>query len=309
MASSITTKAPPDVPEQIARISSLLRNVSLETARPDRDDLTALSQSLPPATLIYLPVIPTRSAEEVITAAVQVRAAGFEPVPHIAARNFQTVAALEDFLFQLTAKANVSHVLLIRGDHSDRSRPFQNSFDVLKSELLTKYGVQNVGIAGYPDGHPVIPHWEIRRALETKIKIVEQQGHKLNIVTQFCFDAEVITRWIEKVRNLGFDHTIRVGLVGPTNLMTLLRYMRRCGVQASAQGLIRQSHLARQMFQMIAPNAIVRALAEDNVRDELGNLQLHFFTFGGVGATSRWIAAILAGHLALTCDEGFQILK
>ena len=222
MASSMTANASPDTGDQVARIVSLLRGVSLEAARPSGDDLVALSQSLLPTTLIYLPVIPTRPAEEVIEAAVQVRAAGFEPVPHLAARNFRDAAALENFLSRLTAKADVHQVLLIGGDHPEHGS-FHTSFDVLKSGLLSKYRIEGIGIAGYPDGHPVIPNWELRRALEAKIEIAEHAGLKVHIVTQFCFDVGAITRWIETVRNLGFDHTIRVGLAGPTNLMTLLR--------------------------------------------------------------------------------------
>ena len=39
----------------------------------------------------------------------------------------------------------------------------------------------------------------------------------------------------------GFDHRVRVGLVGPTSLTSLMRYASRCGVRASAQALARRA--------------------------------------------------------------------
>ncbi|MFL4980236.1 MAG: hypothetical protein ACJ8FV_17345, partial [Xanthobacteraceae bacterium] len=101
------------------------------------------------------------------------------------------------------------------------------------------------------------------------------------------------------------DNPIRIGLAGPTNIATLLRYARRCGVRASAQGLARQSGLARQIFGMSAPDMIVRALAE--ARGQLGDVTLHFFSFGGIVTTARWARAVRAGRIMPDATGGFQV--
>src|SRR5260370_31559209 len=86
----------------------------------------------------------------------------------------------------------------------------------------------------------------------------ETTGIAVHIVTQFCFDASAILKWIGRLRDFGIEHPVRVGLAGPTSLATLLRYAQRCGVRASAQGLARQAGLVRQLFPMSAPDALVR---------------------------------------------------
>ena len=71
-----------------------------------------------------------------------------------------------------------------------------------------------------------------------------------------------IVRWIARLRDFGIEHPVRIGLAGPTSLADLMRYAKRCGVRASAQGLARQAGLLRQLFAMSTPDALVRALAE-----------------------------------------------
>jgi len=100
---------------------------------------------------------------------------------------------------------------------------------------------------------------------------------------------------------------VRVGLAGPTNLATLLRYAKRCGVRASAQGLARQAGLLRQLFAMSAPDALVRALAQARADKHLGEIAPHFFSFGGLLRTARWAAAVAQRRVALEAGEGFRV--
>jgi methylenetetrahydrofolate reductase (NADPH) len=129
----------------------------------------------------------------------------------------------------------------------------------------------------------------------------------VHIVTQFCFDAAAILQWIRRLRDFGLEHPVRVGLAGPTSLPALLRYSRRCGVRASIEGLARQSGLARQLFAMTAPDALVQALAQARSDRSLGMVKPHFFAFGGVAATARWASAVAEGHITLGASPGFRV--
>ena len=71
-----------------------------------------------------------------------------------------------------------------------------------------------------------------------------------------------ILDFIARLRGFGFEHRVRVGLVGPTSLTSLMRYASRCGVRASAQGLARRSGLMRQMFALTTPDDLIRTLAD-----------------------------------------------
>jgi len=114
-----------------------------------------------------------------------------------------------------------------------------------------------------------------------------------------------VLKWIGRLRAFGLEHPVRLGLAGPTNLATLLRYAQRCGVRASAQGLARQAGLVRQLFAMSAPDALVRALAE--ARDDIGDVKPHFFSFGGLARTARWAQAVAERRITLEGGEGFRV--
>jgi methylenetetrahydrofolate reductase (NADPH) len=178
---------------------------------------------------------------------------------------------------------------------------------VIDGGLLQRRGIREIGIAGYPEGHPRISQHDLDRALMEKIAAAEATGMRVHIVTQFCFDAAAILQWIRRLRDFGLEHPVRVGLAGPTNLPALLWYARRCGVRASIEGLARQSGLARQLFAMTAPDTLVQALAQARSDRRLGMVKPHFFAFGGVAATARWASAVAGGRITLGAGPGFRV--
>jgi methylenetetrahydrofolate reductase (NADPH) len=289
------------------RIAAFTHGFSIEATRPSGADIDAIRAAVPAATRVYLSAVPNRPVEECITAAAAARAAGLEPVPHIAARNFPSTNALGELFRRLAAEAAVREVMIIAGDRDAPAGPLQGALDIITSGLLQPNGIGAIGIAGYPDGHPQIPNPELERLLAAKLKAAQQAGLQAAIVTQFGFDGAPILRWIERLRSIGIDRPIRLGLAGPTSLTTLLRYAARCGVQASTQALVRRTGLMRQMFSMTTPDGLIRTLAAANVDGRLGVVTPHFFSFGGIPATSRWAAATARAAITLDDAGGFQV--
>jgi methylenetetrahydrofolate reductase (NADH) len=288
-------------------IVDFVRGFSMEVTRPSADDISALREFVPAGTDVYLSAVPTRPPEEEIAGAVALRAAGFEPVPHLAVRNFASADTMDAFLARMTGEAGVKRVLAIAGDRDKPAGSLLSAIEAIDSGLLQRHGVTEIGIAGYPDGHPRLAATELERALNAKIEAAHATGLAVHIVTQFCFDAAPILAWIVSLRAFGIEKPVRIGLAGPTNLATLLRYAQRCGVKASAQALARQAGLVRQLFSMTAPDALVRTLAEAHAAARLGEVALHLFPFGGAAATARWIGAVAQGRFTLDAGSGFQI--
>ena len=142
--------------------------------------------------------------------------------------------------------------------------------------------------------------------LAAKLEAAAQTGLKVKIVTQFCLDAGPIIAWVRALRDHGIDHPVRIGLAGPTSLTTLMRYAKRCGVRASTRSLARNAGLIKHLLGASAPDAIIRALIEQNRDGALGDIAPHLFSFGGIGATARWAAAAAAGRITLDRD-GFGV--
>src|SRR5215469_7241865 len=119
------------LPEEVARIAAFMTDFSVEATRPSDADIAAMSV-LSRGTRVYLSAVPGRPAEESISAAIRLRAAGFEPVPHVAVRNFASPQALGDFLARLTNEAQVRRVLVIAGDRAECG-PFRRAHDAIDS--------------------------------------------------------------------------------------------------------------------------------------------------------------------------------
>ena len=288
-------------------IADFMRGFSLEATRPSADDIAALADIVPAGTRVYVSAVPRRPAQEAVEAAARLSQAGFEPVPHLAVRNFAAAADLDDFLARMSGESGVRRVLVIAGDREQPAGDFRRSLEVIDGGALRRHGIIEIGIAGYPDGHPRLSQQDLDRSLADKIRAAETTGMAVHIVTQFCFEARAVLEWIARLRDFGAEQPVRVGLAGPTNLATLLRYARRCGVRASAQGLARQAGLVRQLFAMSAPDALVRALAEARADRHLGEIAPHFFSFGGLAATARWAQAVAERRIALEGGEGFRV--
>jgi methylenetetrahydrofolate reductase (NADPH) len=289
-------------------IVDFMRGYSLEATRPTAADLAALRDVTPAGTLVYLSAVPSRPNEELVEAAAAVRAGGFEPVPHLAARGFASRDALGGLLARLAQSAGVRQALIVAGDHAQPHGPYGTAIDVIESGALAEHGMTEIGVAGYPDGHPRIPDYELARFLAAKVEAAEATGLPAHIVTQFGFDAQAILRWVEKLRNDGIDRPVRIGMAGPTSAAALLRFARRCGVAASAQSLARHVGLAKHVFSRAAPDQLIRALASACREGALGQVAPHFYSFGGLGATARWCAAIAAGHVELDGADGFGVM-
>ncbi|HUI94286.1 MAG TPA: methylenetetrahydrofolate reductase [Xanthobacteraceae bacterium] len=303
------TSAPPPVPPaepiEVARIAEFVRSASFEATRPSDAELDALAAAVPAGTRIYVSAIPARPPEEQIAVARRLNARGFEPVPHLAARNFPDTGALDHYLARMVDEAGVTRLLIIGGDRDTPAGHFHRAIEVIESGLPQSRGIREIGIAGFPEGHPRVAQAELDRALAAKLEAAAATGLSVYIVTQFAFSAAPVLDFIARLRDDGIDLPIRVGLAGPASVATLMRFAAICGVAVSARALARNAGLVKHLFGANAPDAIVRALA--GARPGLGEVAPHFFTFGGLAKTARWAAAVMAGRIALDRAGGFRV--
>jgi len=294
---------PPAEPGEAARIVEFMRGASLEATRPSEAEIAALAAVAAPGTPIYVSAVPSRPAAEQIAIARRLHARGFEPVPHVAARNFTGARALDDYLARMVEEAGVRRLLVIGGDRDAPAGGFHHAIEVIESGLPQSRGIREIGIAGYPEDHPRVAAAEIDRMLAAKIEAAAATGLAVHIVTQFAFSPEPILVYVARLRERGIEQPIRIGVAGPASVATLLRYAAICGVAASARALARNAGLAKHLFGRTAPDAIIRALAGA----QLGDVAPHVFSFGGLGATARWTAAVAAGRISLDRAGGFRV--
>jgi methylenetetrahydrofolate reductase (NADPH) len=303
LAAQVLAKSAQSSPRQC--IAAFAARASFEVTRTTPRDIEALRAGIAPKTPIYVSAVPAHPLAVQVETAARLAAAGYEPVPHIATRRFASGAELDRHLGRLADDAGVRRVLVIGGDLAAPLGPFFAAIEVIESGLLQSRGMVEVGIAAYPEGHPRLGATELDRALAAKVEAAAETGLAVHIVTQFGFSAPAILNWIGRLRDQGIDLPVRIGLAGPTTLSGLLRYARICGVMASAQGLMRHTGLARQLFARVTPDSVLRPLAEATAGRT--DVAPHIFSFGGLAAAARWAAAAAAGRIMLDRADGFTV--
>ena len=258
---------------------------SLEATKPSEQEIVALAGLVPRGTEVYLSMVPGQDLAHHAEVAAWVRQSGLEPVPHLPARRIESEAALTDFLARARATAEVRRALVVAGDVEPKG-PFTDALALIRSGLLQQFGIEEIGIAGYPEGHPKIGSDKIASALRDKIAEAEKSGIKLHIASQFSFAPDRIVAWIRQLRAQGIMLPVKVGMAGPTSITALLRYAKRCGVAASLTGLM--SGAALSLLGNLGPDKIIDAL---DAAEGLGDIQAHYFSFGGVVDTARYAQA------------------
>ena len=135
-------------------IATVLGGFSLEATFPKPAEIEALKRTAPAGTRIYLSCLPNRSPEKLVEYALNVRNAGFEPVPHLTSRAYESREMVERLLTRLATEAGVRSALVIAGDRDDVAGPFTSALDLIESGLLEAHGIREIDISAYPDGHP-----------------------------------------------------------------------------------------------------------------------------------------------------------
>lgn len=271
----------------------LFEDYSLEMTARDAEKLREARHSIPPATRINITFLGNEDLELRLNAARVVRELGFIPVPHVSARRMDSAAALDDFLTGLQSAEAAENIFVVAGDPPAPEGPFEDSLQLLTEGGLDAYGVRSVSISGYPEGHPDIGAAALWSALEGKAAELVQREMPGSIVTQFGFDARPVLEWIEAVREKGIDLPIRIGVAGPTSVRRILLYAARFGVKSSAGIARKYGFSLTNLLGTAGPEKFLNTLAGGYDETRHGELRLHFYTFGGLKATSEWATEFL----------------
>jgi len=275
-------------------VAEMLRGFSIELNPGDAKVMDAAPGRLDPGTEVFLTWIPGTNPMETIAPAGKLRKAGLFPSPHIGARHVESAAQLEQFASRLAGEG-VDRVLIIGGDRDKPAGPFDSSLAVMQSGILQKAGITRIAIGAFPEGNPAIPDALLVPALPAKVNFAKSSGLQTTIVTQFCFDAEPIIKWLHMIRSQGIDLPVRVGLAGPASIISLTRYALKCGVGNSIKVLTEKPAFAKLLVDK-GPEPIIRDVAAgigpaEGSKLPLGIAGLHFFVFGGFNKTVDWIQA------------------
>ena len=109
-------------------------------------------------------------------------------------------------------------------------------------------------------------------------------------MTQFSFAPNRVAEYCADLARRAPGVPVYVGLAGPTNPVSLLKFAQRCGVSASLRALQAEGMRAVRLFTHVDPTDQLMALAQ-HIRSGSASsvVGVHLYSFGGVARTAAWI--------------------
>jgi methylenetetrahydrofolate reductase (NADPH) len=276
------------------RIGELLVAASLELSPRELHRAGEVAAILPADSCIYVPSLPGLPLSRTLEAIAAIRAAGLDPVPHVSARRIRDRDEFREFLKSAVTQHGVHRVLLLGGDEPRPKGPFADSVEILERGLIKDCGIREIGVGGYPEGHPRIALNGLERALQRKLALAAEQGIGVYMVTQFCLSPQRVVDYCAGLARQQPDLPVYVGIAGPTDAIALARYAQRCGVSVSLRALRNLGAGIAKLVTHTDPRDQLVALARyASTRGQSNVVGVHIYSFGGAVQTARWMRAQL----------------
>ena len=271
-----------------ARLAALLSAASVEISSRGHQ-IAELRDHFAAGTDVTITFLPGDNYRHNVETAVALRRAGYNPVPHIAAREMASREALDDLLARGRGEADISRILLIAGDVASARGPFKSTRDVAASGLLEAHGIAAVSIAGHPEGHPYLELPDALDGLKAWRDWGRRTATRVDVVTQFCFESAPILQWIAALEQAGIDLPVIVGLAGPATPATLTKFALRCGIGNSMRALRAQIGRFGRLLTDTGPDEVVRGLRLAPEAATAPITGFHLFPFGGLRKAANWL--------------------
>ncbi|HEX7052690.1 MAG TPA: methylenetetrahydrofolate reductase [Burkholderiales bacterium] len=271
-------------------ISELLAAGSLEISPRELHQAGEVAALRPAGTCVYIPSLPGLPLSRTLEAVAAIRAAGLDPVPHVSARRILDRDEFREFLKQASAAHGVHRVLLLGGDEPQPKGPYRDSLQILEEGLLVECGIREIGIAGYPEGHPRIARQALEQAMQRKRDLAREQSIGVYVLTQFSFSPPRVVEYCALLARAHPGLPVYVGIAGPTDPAALARYAQRCGVSVSLRALRRLGSGIAQLVANTDPRDQLAAVARTNLGNVVG---VHLYSFGGAVRTAAWMRALI----------------
>ncbi len=280
-----------------AGAASLLEDFSIEVMPRTAAKIEDFRALLPAGTRVYVAHIDGTEFSDMLATARRLVDEGFAVTPHFAARG---IADRATFARMVGAYADVGvrRALVLAGGISTPRGAYSDSTQLLETGLFDAHGFTDLHVAGHPEGCRDIDaagEANAMAALRWKNAFQSRTDARMAITTQFCFEAEPVIGWANRLRAEGITLPVHIGVAGPAKLQTMLKYAMACGVGPSLRVLQRRAADLSKLMLPFEPTEFLAALARHKAaHPDFPVERVHLFPLGGIGATTDFAAAATA---------------
>jgi methylenetetrahydrofolate reductase (NADPH) len=279
-------------------IKNFIEGFSIEVVPNSAAKVESFAQILPKGTRVYIAHLSEKEdIKTMVATAKKINEEGFKVMPHFPARIIKNKSMLSEWISMYQNEANVDQALLLAGGSSNVLGEFDSSMKLIETGLFDQAGFKRLHVAGHPEGSVDIDpnggNKNVLEALSWKQEFSKRTDAQMAIATQFCFDADAVSKWANSIKNTGIDIPIHIGIAGPAKLQTLLKFSIECGIGPSMKVLTKRAKDITKLLLPYKPTEILEGLANHKTKDpELNIEQVHFFPIGGIKQTADYIKDI-----------------
>ncbi len=275
-----------------AEVEAFLRGYSIEVMPRTAEKIEDFRAILPKGTRVYVAHIEGTPIEEMVATAKRINGEGFDVMPHFPARIIANKGVLKDWVARYQGEANVRQALLLAGGVAKPMGDFHSSMQLIESGAFD--GFDRLHVAGHPEGNKDIDadgsDKAVMEAARWKSAFSERTDAKMAMATQFCFEAEPVIAWVNRLAAEGIKLPVHIGVAGPAKLQTLIKFAIACGVGASLRVLQKRAMDVTKLLMPYEPTDVVAALAAHKAKNPaFGIEQVHFFPLGGIKTNATWV--------------------
>jgi methylenetetrahydrofolate reductase (NADPH) len=244
---------------------------------------------LPAGSKVTLTASPTKGLDATLAVAEALAPRDYSIVPHLSARLVRDRAHLDEIVARLKA-VDVREVFVIAGDARQPAGEYAGAAELLAAMGELRESFADIGISGYPESHRFISD-------ETTIEAMfAKEPMATYIVSQICFDADVIATWVKRVRDRGTQLPIWVGVPGAVDTRKLMRTSLRIGLGESVRFLRSQHGLLRRFLspRRYTPTELLEQLAPTFADPAARVGGIHVYTFNELEETETWRRQLVA---------------
>ena len=274
-----------------AEVEAFLKGYSIEVMPRTAEKVEDFRAILPRGTRVYIAHIDGTPIDEMVATAKRLAGEGFDVMPHFPARIIKDKATLTDWIARYQGEANVKQALLLAGGVAQPVGDFHSSMQLMESGAFD--GFDRLHVAGHPEGNrdidPDGSDRAVMEALRWKQAFAERSDAKIAMATQFCFEADPVIAWVNRLAAEGINLPVHIGVAGPAKLQTLIKFAIACGVGASLRVLQKRAMDVTKLLMPYEPTDIVAALAAHKAANPTFGIEsVHFFPLGGIKTNATW---------------------
>lgn len=272
-------------------VEAFLANYSIEVMPRTAAKVEDFRALLPQGTRVYIAHIEGTPIDEMVATARRLAADGFNVMPHFPARIIADRATLGDWIARYQGEADVRQALLLAGGVANPVGDFDSSMQLLETGLFD--GFTRLHVAGHPEGNrdidPDGSDRNVMQALHWKQAFSERTDAKMALATQFCFEAQPVIDWVNRLAAEGVDLPVHIGIAGPAKLQTLIKFAVACGVGPSMKVLQKRAKDVTKLVLPFEPTDVIRDLAAHKAANpDFAIESVHFFPLGGIKTNATW---------------------